>query len=156
MSVIGAGARDVTLQSKALLGVPTLKVDEAANDSDKTFTVAAGEYWEFLSIWIELITTATATVRQIELEWGDGGDIIGRLQAGVTQDASLTNNYLFAPGLPDLTSLRDSLFLMTPMPKIILPAGFTLRVFDNNAVDAAADDMVVQAMVQVYDIPGTL
>ena len=54
----------------------------------------------------------------------------------------------FAPGLPDLTAFRDTSYLQTPLPpSLILPAGYDVRVYDNNAVDASADDMVVQMVV---------
>ena len=64
----------------------------------------------------------------------------------MTQAASLTYNYLFGVGVSDLTAVRSSTFLMTPLVPWILPAGYKVRVYDSAAVAAAADDMVVQML----------
>lgn len=127
--------------------LPVLKVDEAVNDSDKTLTVPSGKTWKIHWIWVELITTATVNNRQIEIEiQDDANDVILRLQAGAVQADSLTRNYLFASGLVDLTAFRDTSYLTTPLPDgFVLPSGYIVRVYDNNAV--AADDMVIQMMV---------
>ena len=101
-----------------------------------------------------MTTTATAGNRQLELEIQDDSvDVILRLQPGNIHGASTTINYLLAPGIPDLTAFRDTSYLMTPIPPtLILPAGYVVRIYDNNVVDAAADDMVVQIMVGEKDV----
>lgn len=126
-----------------------IQADENANDSDKSFTVPASTIWQVLWVWVELASTATVGSRQMTLEIQDAAaDVIAVIKAGTTQAASLTYNYLFAPSLPDLTAVRATNYMMTPMPPtIILPASYVLRVYDSAAVDAAADDMVVQLMV---------
>jgi len=123
-----------------------LQSDETANDSDKSFTVPASTEWQILWIWVELTTTATAGARQLVVQLQDSGsDVIGQVRVGVTQAASLTYNYMIASSLADLTALRDTDWLMTPFPPTtVLEAGDKIRIYDNNAVDAAADDMVVQ------------
>ncbi|MFQ5741985.1 MAG: hypothetical protein ACE5HV_00170 [Acidobacteriota bacterium] len=140
-----------TLSSQLLnraVGKPVLQVDEALNDSDKTFTVPANTTWEILSLWAELTTTATVGNRQVALEIQDAaGDIIAQVRHGVTQAASLTRNYLFAPDVADLTAFRDADYLSSAMPRLILPESSIIRVFDKAAVDAAADDLVLQMMV---------
>ena len=124
-----------------------LQADEAANDSDKTFTVPASTEWEILSIWVELSTTATVGNRQVVVEMQDSaGDVIGSFLAGIVQTASLTRNYMFAPGL-ELMTVFVGAYLSFPLPPMVLPDGFKVRVYDSAAVDAAADDMVVQMMV---------
>lgn len=125
--------------------VPGLSAEEAANDSDKSFTIPASTEWIIKSIWVELITTAVGGDRQMEVQvQDDGADVIMSMRAGIVQAASLTYTYLFAPNVADLTALRDVDYLSTLIPELWLPAGYVVRVFDNNAVDAAADDMVVQ------------
>ena len=121
--------------------------DEAANDSDKTLTVTAAQLWHLLWIWVELTTTATVGDRQIVIELQDtANDVIFQVRAGVTQAASLTYYYCFAPSMADLTPVRDTDYLMTPLPPtVLLPAAFQIRVYDNNAVAAAADDLIIQA-----------
>lgn len=141
--------------SLILAGRATLQADETANDSDKTIAVSASVEWEIMTIWVELITTATVGNRQIVIEFQDNSsDVIGQIRAGAVQAASLTRNYMFGQALGvDLTSFRDTSFLMTPLPKIILPAAYIVRVYDNAAVDAAADDLVIQMMVMERSIP---
>jgi hypothetical protein len=122
--------------------------DETANDSDKTITVTAGQVWQILSIRVELVTTANGLARQIEVQVRDtADDVIFNVTPGLTQAASLTYWYNFAPSLADLSAIRDTNFVMTPFPPtMILPAGYDLRIYDNNAVDAAADDMEIQLL----------
>ena len=126
-----------------------LASEEAANDSDKTFTVTVGQEWVILSIWVELVTTAVVGVRQMSVVITDAADdVLGRIDAGMTQTASLTRNYLFGLGISDLTAFRNTAYLMTPLVPWILPAGYKLRVYDSAAIDAAADDMTVQIMYE--------
>lgn len=133
-----------------LVGVPVLVADEAANDSDKTLTaVPALVTWEIQSIRVEFIATATVGNRQLTVRVQDDvSDIVFEVTPGIVQTANQNIQYHFAPHLPDLTAGRDAgAHMLTPFPNLILLAGYTVRVFDNNAVDATADDMVVQMLV---------
>jgi len=127
---------------------PNLQSDETANDSDKTFTVPADTEWQVLWVWVEYTSTATVGDRQLVMELqDDSNDVIGQIRVGATQAASLTYYYTIGPALADLDAVRDGDWIMTPhMPTIVLPAGYQVRIYDNNAVAAAADDMVVQMM----------
>lgn len=121
--------------------------DEDLNDSDKLFIMPEDQEWQILWIWVELATTAAAGNRQLVIEvLDDEGDVIGQLaRAGVVQAASLTRYYLFAPAVADMTGYRDTDYLSTPIPPTtFLQTGNTLRIWDNNAIAAAADDMIVQ------------
>ena len=128
---------------------PSLQSNETADDSDKEFTVTAGKEWHVMWVWVEFTSGSVAGTRQLELQLKDGSDdVIMQLQPGATQAASLTRNYLFAPGMADLVSFRDTSYLMTPIPPtLILPASYDIRVWDNNAIAAAEDDMILQMMV---------
>lgn len=128
---------------------PFLVADETANDSDKSLAVPASYEYHILSIWVELTTTATVGDRQLVVQVQDAApDVIGEVRAGAVQAASLTRNYMFSAPCADLTAFRDTDFLMTPLPgPLVLPATYIVRIYDNNAVDAAADDMVVQMLV---------
>ena len=128
---------------------PSLQVDETADDSDKEFTVTVGKEWHLMWLWVEFTSGSVAGNRQIEVQLKDNADdVIMQLQSGVTQATGLTYNYLFAPGCADLTALRDTTYLTTPIPPtIIFPASYDIRVWDNNAVAAAEDDMTLQMMV---------
>lgn len=124
--------------------VPGIDIDVVANDSDKAVAVTALKEWILDSVWVKLTTTATATVRQIVVEIQDGSaNVIALFVAGATQDVSITRYYLFAPGIATASAFIDTDYLTTPMPEMHLPAGYNIRVYDNNAVDAAADDMEV-------------
>lgn len=124
-------------------------VDAALNDSDKSFTVPASTMWEVLSIRAALATTATAGLRQLMVEFqDDSANVLLQIPAGVTQTVSLTNNYVFAPHLPNLTALVDSDKLLTPLPILELPPGYVVRVYDSKAIAAAADDLTVALLIR--------
>ncbi len=122
--------------------------EETANDSDKTFAVPAGYEYHFLSIRVELTTTATAGNRQIAIQALDpAADVLDEIRPGLVQAASLTYNYTFSPPCADLTEIRDTDYLMTPLPIWVFTPGYSIRVYDNNAVAAAADDMQVHILL---------
>jgi len=133
---------------------PAVQADETVDDSDKTFTVPASTEWEILSIWVELTSTATVGNRQLCIAIrDDSDDVILQVRAGAVQAASLTRYYTFAPGVTELTAFRDTDYLSTAFPAgLVLPAGYDVRIYDKTAVDAAADDMVVQVMVKARTV----
>lgn len=123
--------------------------DVTLNDSDKTFTVTAGEEWEILSIWVEFTSTATAGARQIVVELQDASsDVIAQLRAEATVAQSQTRYILWAQGAPHDTAFISTDYMSHALPKIFLPAGYKIRVYDSAAIDAAADDMIVHMMVR--------
>lgn len=127
---------------------PALVASEVANDSDYIIAVPTAQTYKLMSVWVELTTTATVGNREMAVEIQDAAaDVLAQIRAGALQAASLTRQYLFGQGLPDLTAFRSTDFLMTPLPPIILPAGYQIRVYDRAAIDAAADDMVVQILL---------
>jgi hypothetical protein len=112
------------------------------------FTVPAATEWTVQWIWVELTTTAVVGNRQLEIQiLDDAADTIAQVRVGAVQAASLTRYYMLAPHITELTAFRDTDYLSTIMPEWILPAGYQIQVYDNAAVDAAADDMIVQCMV---------
>lgn len=135
---------------------PSLQSDEALNDSDKSFVVPASTEWRIKSIWVELISTAVAGNREIVIEIQDGAaDVVARIKAGIVQAASLTRYYLFAAHVTELVAFRGTAIadtLSTIMPEWVLPATYVVRVYDIAAVDAAADDMVVQMLVEARSV----
>jgi len=128
---------------------PGLSSDTAADDSDKKLTVPASTEWRVKSIWVELTTTATAGDRQIMVEIQDASDdVVAQVRAGIVQAASLTRYYLFAPTVTELAAFRDTDYLSTIMPEWVLPAGYDIRIYDKAAIAAAADDMIVHALIE--------
>jgi hypothetical protein len=127
----------------------TKEASETLDTSVKLFTVPVGEIWKIKSIWAELFTTAAAGNRQLEVTVLDTGlQVVATMVAGAVQAASLTRYYLFAPGLPDLAAFRDTSYLTTPLPELLIPAGYRIKVWDNKAVAAAADDLFVRMLVE--------
>jgi len=133
----------------AYWGKPELQIEETANDSDKPITVPAGQIWRVLWIHVELATTATVGNRQIAIEGRDASDdIIFSESAGAVQAASLTYTYTCQPGAVREAAFVNGQINLPIPPDFILPAGYDVHIFDSAAVAAAADDMVVQMMVE--------
>ena len=146
-TVSGTVEVDTTTPLDVLDGWRVLTIsDEDLNDSDKTFAVPAGVERHILWIWVEYTADATVGDRQLVIEAQDSAsDVIAQwARAGIVQAAGTTYYYQFGPGLPDDVALRDSNYLRTPIPtSTLLKALDILRVYDNNAVSAAGDDMQV-------------
>jgi len=123
--------------------------DESLNDSDKTFVVPADTEYQILWVCVEYASSADAGNRQLVVQTQDyAGDVIGEVRVGVTQAASLTYKYMLAAALADLTAIRDSNWLMTPLPAgFLLQAGDRVRVYDNKGIAPAADDMIVHIQI---------
>lgn len=126
----------------------TYSSDEGNNDIDKSLQTPAGKVRQILWVWVELTTTGTAGNRQIQLQVLDSSDdVILALQTGIVQAASLTRNYLLAPGSADMTAFRDTAYLTTPIPPTLLvPGGFKLRIHESKLIDANNDDMQLHVM----------
>lgn len=120
-------------------------------DNEVTFAVPADKDWHIMWIWLEYTSGATAGTRQIQVDVRDSGDdIIMSMIPGVTQAESLTYRYLFAPGMADLTAVRDTDYIMSPMPpSIIIPELFDIRIYDMADIqtDTQEDSVVIQMMV---------
>lgn len=124
-----------------------IQEDILLNDSDKSFTVPAGEEWEVLAIQVNLITTATVGNRQMGVEVQNvGGNQLSLNLSGAVQVASFTRTYTFTPDVVDLTSFILN-NLSTRLSKMRLSAGMIVRVADFSAIDAAADDMEVRLLI---------
>ncbi len=122
-----------------------LSADTTEDDSDKSFTVPAGEEWELLTVRAELIASATVGNRRMVVEVQDGStNVLMRIQADLLQTASQTIKYNFAPGLADQSTAVNG-DLNSAMPRLRLRPGDVLRVYDIGAIDAAADDLVMRA-----------
>ena len=127
----------------------TLAADITANDSDKTITVPAGAQWHLMSLYVQLVTTATVGNRQVDVLITDASDNpIYRYKAGAVQAASLTREYIFAPQHPQETAFTGTTMLRAFADHLVLLAGWKLRIYDSAAIDAAADDLTVRYLVQ--------
>jgi hypothetical protein len=119
-------------------------LDEDLNDTDKTVAVPAGKEWQILWVHVNFIANGTVGNRQVAIQILDSDDnVAGNFPAGLVQTAGLTYDYTFAPGMPDLATPRNTSYVLTPIPNIVLLAGQQIRVVDIAAVDADGDDMSV-------------
>lgn len=127
--------------------------DEVADSSDKEWVVPDGRRYRVFYGSVILVSTATVGNRQMALEiQDDSANVVFRSLAGAVQVASLTREYHFAPN-----PVREAAFvntqIMVPIPpKLILLPGWTLRVYDTAAIDAAADDMTVSVLLEDRDM----
>lgn len=123
-------------------------LEEALNDSDKSFVVPTGNRYLFHYGQITLISTATAGNRQMALEiTDDSAKLVFRSLAGAVQVASLTREYHFAPNVDREAAFVNGQIMVPVPPKLIMLPGWTMRFYDTAAIDAAADDMTVSVLV---------
>lgn len=111
------------------------------NNSDKTFTIPSGVQRKLLYARIRLITTATAGNRRIRVQVRDfNDDILYDVVAINVQVASTTEFYTL--GQFDRPSEDVATFHYLPIPvNLWLREGYDIRVFDDTAVAALADDL---------------
>lgn len=122
--------------------------EATADDSSKDFTVGTGEIWVIDHVAVTLASTATAGNRQVVLKvLDDSSNVLAVISAGAVQAAALTYNYSFFVGAPSETTVVNT-SLKVGMPLLTLLPGWTLRVEDDAAVAAAADDMTVSFVRQ--------
>lgn len=123
----------------------TQTIDDTLNDSDKTFTVPAGRLWWVQLIFIDFTSTAIVGFRIIRIFiTTDGTNTVLSHQLPIAQAASLNRRFTFAPAYPENTAFNgfDALF---PLPtRLLIPAGGTIRILDNSAIDPTADDMLIR------------
>ena len=126
--------------------------------SDPQFTVPDREVWQVLSVWHEVYPSEDANLtRVVRLEITDAaGDIMYEQAAGANMvNLDVRCDFLFAPGLPDLTASRDTGnrdLCMTPIPGgLLLGPGWNLGVFitggdsvDDYDVSSGWDNTVTQ------------
>ena len=142
----------ITLLTRAIPN-PELQVEESANDSDKTITIPSTEIWEILWIYVYFVTTGTVGSRYIQLSFlDDSDDIIFFAFSPNAQVASTGEYYTFySLGQEHIETSASRHFIPIP-PTSYLPPGYKIRIRDGSAVDAAADDLNIQMMVNRYDV----
>jgi len=127
-------------------GTPKYTTDAATNDSDKTFTVPAGKVWDMRHIYVKLVNTATVGNRNLVMQISDGTTIfVYRYDTAVStasQTSELEVSFMggAAAAAVIATGVRHTVLPISPL---ILPAAYTIRIWDANAIDAAADDLTV-------------
>lgn len=141
-------------------GTPRWVRDATANDSDKSFTVPAGKIWVLALLYAELFATAVVGNRNMIWSLSNGANIIQCGTTGPNCAANQTVNALYMPGIAGysttvgvrLTTLAEPTNKLTSFaPPLLMREGYILRVYDVNAIDAAADDLTVVLHYVEYD-----
>jgi len=113
------------------------------NDSDKSFTVPAGKVWYPICLYVKLVCSATVGNRGLRFIVTDGTNTIF-ISPNQTLAASATGYSTFSfTGITDDVAWSGVSDVNAGVPPFVLPAGYVIRVYDENAVDAAADDLTV-------------
>lgn len=125
----------------------------STNDSNAiVLTAGAKKIIEVMNLHLIYTSTATAGNRQIRMAIQDETDTsVSTFSSGGVQAASLTYHYIFSRGVYRETAFIDN-ELQCPIPfgTILLP-GWDLIVLDNAAIDAAADDMVIDVIYKEFN-----
>lgn len=126
------------------------------------FVVPDQERWHIMSIWGSYTTSnAGAGVRQMRVAvYTDtavaASDCFFEVRPGLTQDSELTYFYNFFPGAPDITSVRDSDYVSTPIPAtLVLNPGWVVIFEDASSNDTDADDFESNMLYQMSRVPST-
>lgn len=127
------------------------QADATLDDSDKTFVVPTRKQWHVRSIGVRLVTTATVGNRQLDVFITDDADnLLAKYVSGAVQAASLTRDYVFAPGQPNDTAFVNAAMVRALAAGLVLSAGYKVRVFDSAAIAPTADDMTVRILIEEW------
>lgn len=140
-------------------GTPKWVRDATANDSDKSFTVPAGKAWALQYVYAEITATATVGNRSLAVHIRDTNPSVIVVEATANIAAAQKGNIRLINGAPRSTTAQRMLDGTTAtvsqenqLPMLaLLPAGYSVRVWDSAAIDAAADDMTVVLHYVEYD-----
>ena len=138
--------------------------DHTANDSDKTLDLtpytnggvrSSGEIELKYGI-VSLSTTATIGNRLFTIQIQDeAGNEVFHLHAGSYQAASLVYHYYLMPGVyrETVSAVAEAGVdgtIQVPFPDDFeWPTNWSIRIYDKNAIDAAADDMLVDVALEI-------
>ena len=113
------------------------------------FNVPPREAWHVLSLWCEYTASDTAATRAIRMIVRDlDDDVVMEIAPGVTVTASQQRDFLFAPGVADLTAARDTDLIMTPIPAgMILPPGWDVSIQELSSGDTTDSDVMVMQLM---------
>jgi hypothetical protein len=142
-------------------GIPTWTLDATLNNSNKTFTVPRGKCWLVRGLWIEITTTATVGNRLLNgrifnatpaaiWSFEPTGSIIasnvGRWNAGIGCARTAATG-------TSLGGVAENTALQVALPdNLILTEGFSIRLWDQAAIDAAQDDTLCSLNYLEYDV----
>lgn len=130
-------------------GTATWTIDATADDSDKTFTVPTGKIWDLQMIQVRLVTTASAGNRTLVVLISNATPTeVWWHFTNYNHAANTDVRYHLFKAASRYTSASPQTF---SLPDLLLPAGYTIRVYDAAAIDATHDDMTVVLHYKEYD-----
>lgn len=109
----------------------TTSTTGAAGTATVTITVPAGKKWILKAVTVVLVTDVNvATRKDLSILVADASanpicQVYSAYSDGTGQAASLTGQYSFAPGLPDMTTAISNK-TTTPYPELALDQNFTI------------------------------
>jgi len=134
-------------------GVPTWIRDATLNDSDKSFTVPVGKIWILTHLYMILTATATVGNRNLTVRVNNTSgqevaiyDYATAIAAGETRVREMAFE-----GFTDDWAVGPSGLSVGGMSKMIIPGGYSVRLYDSAAIDAAADDLTINLNYLEYD-----
>jgi len=128
------------------------QIEETANDSDKTFVVPAGKLWKMLSIYVHYTATADVGNRFVNIQIIDPDTKVVFYVRAAAQVASAQIWYVWVPALsPDDNASNYMFYGPLPSP-CILPPGWSIHIWDESAIQPAADDMLCYLIYGEADI----
>lgn len=120
--------------------------DEISNDSDKIITIPEGVTRKLICGHINLATSATVGSRVLQLIIADENGVTLWVSSSTPLAASLTENYTISNDYN-----RGGVGTMIGIPSdLMLKPGYQIRIWDSEAVDAAADDMKIHLIFEDY------
>lgn len=109
----------------------TASSDPAANGSEISATVPAGQIWFLQGARVSLVTDANAANRTVAMTIDDGTTVIQRFTSPSTQAASLTYGYTFTAGAANATVLNLEVVVGIGT-NLLLPPGYRIKTVTNN------------------------
>lgn len=125
------------------------------------FVVPDQERWHIMSIWIKYTTSDSAADRVMAVAVSASTamtdtDLFFQIRPGLVQAASKTYYYAFYPGAADITTVRDTDYVSTPIPAtLVLNPGYTILVEEQSSADSSSDAMDVKIFYQMSRVPST-
>ncbi len=132
---------------------PVLQSDTDPNNSDKTIIVPDNKIWKIITIRLKMSTTGTSGNRHLLVTFtDDNSNEIFRLQAEPSHSSSRIRYYSLFNGAAKNPTVGSANTFSEPLPNIILPPGFGIRIYDYATIDPTGDDLEIHILVNEIPI----
>lgn len=142
-------------------GVPNWARDDTTNNSDKSFTVPTGKVWDMKMLLASFVASADVGNRILLVTITDGTKVIWASRPSAAIAATTAASYYINTQATDANTRRLISDVGTASavaggdiwPRLLLMAGYVVRIYDAAAVAVAADDLTVVLHYMEYDAP---